>query len=163
MTGPRVLVAGVGNVFLGDDGFGVEVVRRLAGRPVPPGVRIADFGIRGLDLAYALLEPYDLVILVDACRRGGAPGTVYLLEPEPSSAGAALEPHGMIPTRALRMAQEMGARVGRLVVAGCEPESFGEPGIGRVGLSSPVAAAVDEAVRLVNTIVHRSVSLQASS
>jgi hydrogenase maturation protease len=153
MTPVRVLVAGVGNVFLGDDGFGVEVIRRLAGRPLPPGVRVADFGIRGLDLAYALLEPYDLVILVDACRRGGTPGTVYLLEPEPPQAGALLEPHGMIPTRALRMAQEMGATVGRLVVAACEPESFGDPGTGRMGLSSPVAAAVDEAVRLIETAI----------
>jgi hydrogenase maturation protease len=153
--GPTVLVAGVGNVFLGDDGFGVEVVRRLATRPLPPAVRIADFGIRGLDLAFALLEPYDFVILVDASQRGGAPGTLYLLEPESLAPDApALEPHRMVPTQALRMAHQMGAAVRRLVVVACEPESFGDPGFGRMGLSEPVAAAVDEAVQMIETMVH---------
>ena len=75
MTNSRILIACIGNIFLGDDGFGVEVARRLAGRPLPPEVMLKDFGIRGFDLTYALLEPYELVILVDACPRGGEPGT----------------------------------------------------------------------------------------
>ena len=83
MTNPRILIACIGNIFLGDDGFGTEVARRLADRSLPPGVILKDFGIRGLDLTYALLDPYDLVILVDACPRGGEPGTIYLIEPDP--------------------------------------------------------------------------------
>src|SRR6266853_193590 len=85
---PRVLIAGVGNIFLGDDAFGVEVAQRLARRPLPEGVRVVDFGIRGLDLAYALLDRYEAVVLVDAAPRGGAPGTIYVLEPELGSASA---------------------------------------------------------------------------
>src|ERR1700737_3551246 len=83
MTHPRILIACIGNIFLGDDGFGTEVALRLARRALPPGVMLKDFGIRGLDLTYALLDPYDLIILVDACPRGGEPGTVYLVEPDP--------------------------------------------------------------------------------
>lgn len=155
-----ILVAGVGNVFFGDDGFGVEVVRRLAGR-LPQGVRVMDVGIRGFDLAYALLEEYELVILVDASRRGEAPGTVYLLEPEqPNSGMPAPETHGMAPARALRMARAMGARVGRLLVVACEPESFGAPGVGRVGLSPSARAAVPEAASLVERMVRRHLDLQ---
>src|SRR6202040_1259682 len=82
MTNPRILIACIGNIFLGDDGFGTEVARRLAGGSLPPGVILKDFGIRSLDLTYALLDPYELVILVDACPRGGEPGTVYLVEPD---------------------------------------------------------------------------------
>ncbi len=88
MTNPRILIACIGNIFLGDDGFGTEVARRLASRPLPPGVILKDFGIRGLDLTYALLDPYELVILVDACPRGGEPGTVYLVEPDPVESDA---------------------------------------------------------------------------
>src|ERR1700758_4827464 len=83
--GPRILVAGVGNIFLGDDAFGVEVVQRLARRALPDGVRVVDFGIRGLDLVYALLDGYETVVLVDAAPRGGSPGTLYVLEPEPEA------------------------------------------------------------------------------
>ena len=88
MTNPRILIACIGNIFLGDDGFGTEVARRLADRAFPPGVILKDFGIRGLDLTYALLDPYELVILVDACPRGGEPGTVYLVEPDPVESDA---------------------------------------------------------------------------
>ncbi len=161
MTAPSVLVAGVGNVFLGDDGFGVEVVRRLADRPLPAGARLADFGIRGFDLAYALTEGYELVILVDASQRGGVPGTLYLLEPaQPDGAVLGPETHGMVPSRALQMARAMGTTVDRLLVVGCEPESFGEPGSGRVGLSSAVTAVVDEAALLVDDLVRRHLDLQ---
>jgi hydrogenase maturation protease len=163
VTSPRILVAGVGNVFLGDDGFGVEVAQRLARRTLPAEVRVVDFGVRGFDLAYALLEGYELVILVDTTRRGGAPGTVYLLEPAPADVGeTAPETHGMVPTRALLLARAMGGAVERLLLVACEPESFGEPGLGRVGLSPTVAVAVDEAARLVDELVRRHLTLQAA-
>jgi hydrogenase maturation protease len=164
MTNGRILVAGLGNVFLGDDGFGVEVVRRLGSRPLPAQVLVADFGIRGLDLAYALLEPHALVIVVDATRRGGAPGTLYVLEGDPAGiGGSTVEAHGMIPTRALGLAQQMGATIPRVVVVGCEPESFGEPGVGRMELSGTVAAAVDGAVSLVDSLVQRQSTAAGAS
>ncbi len=86
MTPPRILIAGIGNIFLGDDAFGSEVARRLAAQPIPDGVRVVDFGIRGFDLAYALIDGYDATILVDATPRGGSPGTLYLIEPDPGEA-----------------------------------------------------------------------------
>src|SRR5580658_4115696 len=108
----KILIACVGNIFLGDDGFGTAVAQRLASRALPPEVVLRDFGIRGIDLTYALLSPYDLVILVDACPRGGAPGTIYVLEPDAIEASpedpAQLETHGMNPLSALRMAASMG-------------------------------------------------------
>ncbi|MEO8132215.1 MAG: hydrogenase maturation protease, partial [Bryobacteraceae bacterium] len=114
MNQPRILVACVGNIFLGDDGFGVEVAQTLACRSLPAGVVVKDFGIRGFDLAYALMEPYDLTILVDACARGGKPGTIYLIEPDPveddpSQPGLPqLEPHGMNPMSVLRLVKSLG-------------------------------------------------------
>src|SRR6202034_3731203 len=127
MTAPRILIACIGNIFLGDDGFGTEVARRLASRPMPPGVMLKDFGIRGLDLTYALLDPYDLVILVDACPRGGEPGTVYLVEPDPvePDTDTRLEAHGMNPISALRAVKSMGGAPGRILVVGCEPAEIG--------------------------------------
>ena len=105
MNRPRILVAGVGNIFLGDDAFGVEVVQRLARRPLPPEVRVVDFGIRGLDLTYALLDDHEMVVLVDAAPRGGAPGTLYLLELDAGAmeagAAAVIETHGMDPVKVL--------------------------------------------------------------
>src|SRR5262249_31904168 len=132
MTHPRILVAGVGNVFLGDDAFGVEVVRELARRQLPDGVRVVDFGIRGLDLTYALLDGYDAAIPVDATPRGGRPGTLYVLEVEPPEPGAAaaaepaVEGHNLDPVRVLRLAAAMGSPVRRLFVVGCEPGPPGE-------------------------------------
>ena len=158
MTGPRILIAGIGNIFLGDDGFGTEVARRLAGRPLPAGVLLKDFGIRSLDLTYALLNPYELVILVDACSRGGAPGTVYLLEPDPADAEskeghpAPMEPHGMNPMSVLRAARSMGGARSRILIVGCEPAELG-PEEGLLGLSPPVQAAVDEAVSMIEALV----------
>src|ERR1700734_1751902 len=86
MTPPRILIAGIGNIFLGDDAFGSEVARRLAARPMPDGVKVVDFGIRGFDLTYALLDGSDATILVDATPRGGPPGTLYVIEPDPGEA-----------------------------------------------------------------------------
>src|SRR6266511_3357417 len=151
---PQTLVAGIGNIFLGDDGFGVEVVRRLAERPLPEGVRVADFGIRGFALAYALLEGYDAVILVDATRRGGRPGTLYVIEPdlndqdEPGAPEAALATHGMDPVKVFRLVRALGGRLPRVRLVGCEPATFG-PEEGEMGLSEPVRAAVSGAIELI--------------
>lgn len=155
MTKPRqILIAGIGNVFLGDDGFGAEVARRLALRSLPEGVRAVDFGIRGFDLAFALLGGFDAAILVDAVQRGGAPGTLYVIEPDaaPDSRGELLAPHGMHPVRALHLVEAMGGRLGPLRVVGCEPATFGDEDDGLMGLSPPVEAAVDPAVSLVEAL-----------
>lgn len=148
----RVLVAGVGNVFLGDDGFGVEVARRLAGEP-PAGARVRDFGIRGIHLAYQLLEGFDMLILVDAMARGEAPGTLYVVEPEQRDATPEpetfLDAHGLDPASVLAMVRLLGGDLGRTLVVGCEPAEIVE----RIGLSAPVSQAVDEAVRLVRRLV----------
>lgn len=153
----RVLVAGIGNVFLGDDGFGVEVVRRLAGRPLPDGVEVRDFGIRGMDLAYALGEGYDLVVMVDATPRGGRPGTVYLIEPEVGDdGGVSPDAHGMDPAKVIRLSRTLGSNPGRTLVVGCEPERVlgGEDHDEMLmGLSGPVGTAVDEAVNLVASLL----------
>lgn len=150
-----VLVAGVGNIFLGDDGFGCEVARRLSGEPLPPGVRVVDFGIRGVHLAYEMLEGYDLVVIVDATQRGGAPGTLYLIDPEapPRGEGRAapdvVDAHGIDPASALELANTLGGMSARVLVVGCEPATL-EDGI---GLSEPVAAAVEEAVRMIRELI----------
>jgi hydrogenase maturation protease len=157
MSPKRVLVAGVGNVFLGDDGFGVEVVRRLAGRELPDGVEVADFGIRGMDLAYALQDDYEVVIFVDATPRGEEPGTVYLIEPEIEEDGeVSLDTHGMDPVKVMKLARTLGARPTRTLVVGCEPQVLvsGENYEDMLmELSEPVRAAVEEAVKLVESLV----------
>jgi hydrogenase maturation protease len=157
MTNPRILIACIGNIFLGDDGFGTEVARRFAERPLPPGVLLKDFGIRGLDLTYALLDPHELVILVDACPRGGEPGTLYLLEPDPVGLNVrvSLDAHAMNPTSVLRSVGAMGGTPGRILIVGCEPADIGSDEEGRMGLSDPVLAAVDEAISMIETLVAR--------
>jgi hydrogenase maturation protease len=157
MSPKRVLVAGVGNVFLGDDGFGVEVVRRLAGRELPEGVEVADFGIRGMDLAYALQDDYDVVVFVDAIPRGEEPGTVYLLEPEIEEDGVvSLDTHGMDPVKVIKLSRALGAKPTRTLVVGCEPQvvvSGEDYDDMLMELSEPVRAAVEEAVKLVESLV----------
>ena len=154
MTG-RMLIAGVGNIFLGDDGFGVEVAGRLAAAGLPGWVRVADYGISGMHLAYDLAEGYETTILVDASPRGEQPGTVYVMELEAGRDGAPdrgipqLDAHGMQPHVVFGMLDLLGADAGRVLLVGCEPAST-EPGM---GLSAPVAAAVDEAVRVVRDLV----------
>lgn len=156
----RILIAGIGNIFLADDGFGVEVVRRLAGCKCPEGVRVADFGIRGFDLAYALMEGYETTILVDAYPGEGEPGTLFLVEPnladlQPAQSQAGfIEPHAMNPVSVLRMALSMGGQLKKILVLGCVPATFG-PEEGQMGLSGPVTAAVDNAVEMVNALVAR--------
>jgi hydrogenase maturation protease len=151
----RVLVAGIGNIFLGDDGFGVEVVQRLAPRAWPAGVRVADFGIRGYDLALALAEDGVTAILVDALPRGGAPGTLYVIEPDLDTldGAAGVDPHSLDPVQVLRFAKTLGGRPARVLVVGCEPATLGEDAGGVMGLSAPVAAALAEAARLVESLV----------
>jgi hydrogenase maturation protease len=157
MSKPRILVAGVGNIFLGDDAFGVEVVRRLAQRPLPDAVRVVDFGIRGLDLAYALLEDFEAVILVDACPRGGAAGSLYVIEPDCGGTTEddlpCVQTHGMDPVKVLHLASAMGGCPGRVLLVGCEPSPCDDVEEMRFEMSEPVSAAVDEAVRLVEAAV----------
>jgi hydrogenase maturation protease len=156
-----VLVACVGNIFLGDDAFGVEVARSLAKRRLPRNVLVRDFGIRGFDLAYALLEPWDAVILVDALPRGDAPGTLYVVEPDlarmggPATPGMEINPHGMDPVRVLNLALSMGPIAAEVFVVGCEPNDFGDELEGRMGLSGPVQAVVEEASNMVEELVAR--------
>ncbi|HEX3659353.1 MAG TPA: hydrogenase maturation protease [Pirellulales bacterium] len=156
---PRILVAGIGNIFFGDDAFGVEAARRLALESWPEGVRVVDFGIRGLDLAYALLEPYELAILVDAAPQGGAPGTLYVIEPDAAGPTAGeptactVEMHGMNPWKVLQMATALGGPLPRVLVVGCEPTPLADPDDMQMGLSQPVQAALDEAVRIVQSLV----------
>ena len=158
---PRVLVAGVGNIFLGDDAFGVEVAQRLARRALPDEVRVVDFGIRGLDLTYALLDGYEAVVLVDAAPRGGRPGTLYVLEADPVAAtgspcdGPAIEAHCLDPAKVMRLAAALGSPAGRVLLVGCEPVPPGEAEEMAMGLSEPVRAAVEEAVPLVEALVGR--------
>ena len=157
MSCKRVLVAGVGNIFLGDDGFGVEVVRRLAEREMPEGVEVKDFGIRGMDLAYALQEDYEVVVFVDAVPRGEEPGTVYLIEPEIEDDGeVSLDTHGMDPVKVIKLSRALGAEPTRTLVVGCEPrvvlsgEDYDDM---LMELSEPVQAAVGEAVKLIESLV----------
>jgi hydrogenase maturation protease len=150
----RVLVAGVGNIFLGDDAFGVEVAQRLRREPIPDGVRVEDFGIRGLHLAYEMLDGgYNLTVLVDASPRGGAPGTLYVIEPEFSSTNSpvAADAHAMNPDAVFASLRALGGAPGRVLVVGCEPASVEEG----MGLSAEVSAAVDAGVKLVLELLAR--------
>ncbi len=142
----RVLIAGIGNIFCGDDGFGVEVARRLAGERLGDGVEVRDFGIRGVHLAYEMASgSYDEVILVDAAPRGGPPGTVYAIEPEVTAAEETANPHGLTPAAVLAWVQRVGGVCGRVTVIGCEPASLEES----VGLSPPVEDAIEQAIAMV--------------
>ena len=159
MTRPHILIAGIGNIFLGDDAFGSEVARRLAARPLPDEVRVVDFGIRGFDLVYALLDGYEVTIFVDATPRGGGePGTLYTIEPDLSELnevggeGVMVEPHGMNPLKVLGMVKSMGGEFKRILLIGCEPSPL-ESEDGQLGLSEPVQAAVDEAIRMIESLV----------
>jgi hydrogenase maturation protease len=157
---PAILIAGIGNIFLGDDAFGVEVVQRLAGRKLPQRVKAIDYGIRGFDLAYALLDGSDVTILVDACPRGGEPGSLYVIEPDLNALGApeaeqhSVDAHSMNPMNVIRMAKSMGGELNRILLVGCEPATLG-PEEGLMGLSEPVTAAVDPAAALIESLVEK--------
>jgi hydrogenase maturation protease len=147
-----VLVAGLGNVFCSDDGFGVAVVEELAERDLPAGVEVRDFGIRGIHLAYQLLEPYDLVVLVDTVQRGGPPGTVYAIEAEPGAEpgpDVSMDAHDLGPDAVLSLVPRLGGTVGPVVVVGGEPAAL-DAGI---GLSPAVQDAVGTAVQMVIDLV----------
>jgi hydrogenase maturation protease len=151
----RILIAGIGNVFLGDDGFGVALADRLARRALPAGVEVRDFGIRGMDLAFAMQDGYDAVLLLDATPRGEAPGTLYVIEVDPAEAGPAIDTHGMDPVKVLGLARALGGATGlpRTFVVGCEPRTrmTGEEDEIVARLSEPVLSALDDAVKLVET------------
>ncbi len=148
----RILIAGIGNTWLGDDGFGSEVVKRLEARELPQGTVVLDFGTGGLDLAYEVMRGYDALVLVDVSRQGGDPGTLYVMEvPEEEveagiEDGQVLNPHGMDPQTVLRFVKTLGAWPGKVVVVACEPTVVGELGI---GLSEEVERAVGGAADLV--------------
>lgn len=174
-TPKRILIACIGNIFLGDDGFGVEVAQRLLRRNYPQGVQVVDFGIRGIDLAYTLLEDYDTLVLVDAVPRGGPPGKLYLIEPDLSNinpqkgaeAGrAGLDSHSMDPLKVLAFARTLGARPIHTLLVGCEPTPFGTGEAYeemQMGLSPPVQTALDEAVKMIDSLVGQLTLASAQS
>lgn len=146
----RILVAGVGNIFLSDDAFGVEVARRLLQSAVPEGVEVRDFGIAGVHLAYQLLDGYDALVIVDAVPFGGTPGDLCVMEPELDEEGdVEVDAHGMQPDAVLRSLQALGGRVDRVLVVGCQPKSLDEG----MELTPPVAASVDRAVGVVQELL----------
>jgi hydrogenase maturation protease len=159
----RILIAGLGNIFCSDDAFGVSVIERLAARSWPEGVEVQDFGIRGIHLAYQLLEPYDLVVLVDAVQRDGPPGTVYVVEAEPDpepGPEVSMDAHDLGPDAVLSLVPRLGGTLGAVVVVGCEPAEMGTG----IGLSPAVEAAVETAAQLVTDLVTgQASSAQASS
>jgi hydrogenase maturation protease len=148
----KILVAGVGNAWLRDDGFGGEVARRLQQRELPEGVAVMDVGTGGLDLAYEVMRGYDALVILDVSRQGGEAGTLYVMEPEEESVegsiadGEVINPHGMDPQTVLRFVKSIGAWPGRVVVIACEPADIEEMGW---GLSEQVSEAVERAVDLV--------------
>jgi hydrogenase maturation protease len=153
----RILVAGIGNIFMGDDAFGVEVVRELMQRAIPDAVCVEDFGIRGYDLAYAIIDGYEATILVDAVPRGEAAGTLYLIEPDLGEFGrpASVDAHSMNPVAVLQLIHALGGQPGNLYLVGCEP---GELETDEIGLSPPVRAAVPQAVEMIKSLIYRLLS-----
>jgi hydrogenase maturation protease len=158
-----ILVACIGNIFQGDDAFGCEVANVLAHRAASDDVRVVDFGIRGLDLTYALLDAPDLTILVDAVTRGGAPGTLYTIEPDLDDGQTTdqrlMDAHSMDPVQVLRAAKALGGHLRRVLLVGCEPADLGGED-GRMGLTPPVSAAVDEAAAMVESLIGKERRLQ---
>ena len=150
-----ILVAGIGNIFFGDDAFGSEVARELMRRPLPEGVKVDDFGIRSYDLAYALMDGCD-AILIDAVPRGKPPGTLYMIEPDlgnPDGAGNAIpDAHSMTPASVLEMVRSLGGQTGRIYLVGCEPSVL-ESEDGRMGLSESVQAAVPRAIEMIESLM----------
>ena len=149
----QILVAGIGNAWLGDDGFGGHVAKALVDRELPAGVTVLDFGTGGLDLAYEVMRGYDALVLVDVSRQGGEPGTLYVLEPDPAEIapiedGQVVNPHGMDPRTVLRFVKTVGGWPGKVVVVACEPAGEGEPEMG-FELSPEVGGAVERAAQLV--------------
>ena len=154
----NILVAGIGNIFFGDDAFGVEVAQKLSGKQFPKSVTVKDFGIRGFDLAYAMMDDrYDVTILIDAIPQGGKPGSLHTIEPDLTDLDSLedwspVDTHGMTPVRVFRLIEAMGGKCKRVLIVGCEPESLG-PEEGQLGLTPTVAASVDEAANLIEAMI----------
>ena len=153
---PRVLVAGIGNVFLGDDGFGVRLAERLAAEGLPEGVQVRDFGIRGLDLSFAMQDGYDAVVMLDATPRGQAPGTLYVIEVDPDEGEPSVDAHGMDPLAVIALVRACGQTPPPTLVVGCEPGATVDPAAEEIVdvLSAPVQAALGPAVALVRSLLH---------
>lgn len=160
-----ILVAGIGNIFKGDDAFGVEVARGLCQRPLPAGVKVIDIGIRGVDLTYALLDGYDAAVLVDTAQRGEHPGTISIIDlteitAAPTATGDLMySPHELDPEKVVRLVSTLGGTCKRIVLVACEPLTFGGDE-GQMGLSAPVTAAVDVAVTTVEELVARLIKME---
>jgi len=152
----NILIAGIGNIFFGDDAFGCEVARELMRQPLPEGVRVIDFGIRSYDLAYAMMDGPDVTIFIDATARGQPPGTVYIIEPETisldSTSGEVVNAHSMNPVRVLQLIRSLGGQPGRLYLVGCEPAVL-ETEEGAIGLSQPVQAAIPKAIEMIELLI----------
>ena len=153
-----ILVAGIGNIFKGDDAFGCEVVKHLAGSDLPENVTVIDFGIRGIDLTYALLDGYCAAVLVDTISRGGNPGDLHLIEPQPllddpEPGELMMSGHDLDPAKVLRLVHAMDGTCERILLVACEPLTFGDEHDGAMGLSEPVAAAIGRAVTMVGEAI----------
>ena len=152
----QILVAGVGNAWLQDDAFGGELARRLEARGVPSGVTVMDFGTGGLDLAYEVMRGYDALVILDASRQGGEPGTLYVLEPDIDDYapniedGETIDPHGMDPATVLRFVRATGGWPGKVVVIACEPGEVDDVGL---GLTPAVEAVMERALALVGETI----------
>jgi len=158
MSAPnRILVAGIGNIFLGDDAFGVEVAHELMRSELPEGIEVGDFGIRGYDLAYAIMDGYAATILIDTTSRGNPPGTLYLMELDQEELRkleeVAPDGHNLAPVHVLRLVQSLGGQIADLYLVACEPAIL-ETEDGRIGLSEPVQAAVLRAVEMIRALVN---------
>ena len=157
-TSRKILIACIGNIFFGDDGFGVEMARQLMARPYPENVQVVDFGIRGMDLAYALLEDFDELVLVDAVPRGDLPGTLYLIEPDlvpirrAGEQGIFLDAHSLDPLKILAFARSLGARPIHTLLVGCEPASLSDDDLS-MGLSEAVQTMIPAAVAMIDKLV----------
>jgi hydrogenase maturation protease len=152
----NILVAGIGNIFFGDDAFGCEVAAQLLKRTLPEGVRVIDFGIRSYDLAYAIMDGPDVTIFIDATPQGQPPGTIYLIEPDQdfldNTSDEVVNAHSMNPVRVLQLIRSLGGQPGRLYLAGCEPAVL-EPEDGAMGLSAVVQAAIPKALETIESLI----------
>lgn len=152
----NILVAGIGNIFFGDDAFGCEVAKELMRRALPEGVRVVDFGIRSYDLAYAMMDGPDTTIFIDATPQGQPPGTIYLIEPEinelDNNSGEVVNAHSMNPIRVLQLLRSLGGQPGKLYLVGCEPAVL-EPEDGTMGLSAIVQAAIPGALEMIESLI----------
>ncbi|HEX3809522.1 MAG TPA: hydrogenase maturation protease [Rhizomicrobium sp.] len=151
-----ILIAGIGNIFQGDDAFGVEIAQRLLSASLPPDVKVVDFGIRGIDLTYALMDGHDVAILVDAAARGEAPGTLSLVEcdrPATTPLDAPIvSAHDLDPAKVMQLVQTLGGNCRRILLVACEPGDCGGEE-GHMGLTPPVAAAIEPAVEMIHTLL----------